>query len=186
MLSTNTMNINISNMLLSFVFFSIFGWILEVGYRSIHRRRFTNPGLLKGPYLPLYGTVSLILIGCISLARELAIIIKIFLYFFVTTGLEFISGLITIHLFGIRLWDYSDQYFQFKGYICLKFSIYWVVLAFVFEYLFLPQYFSLINNITGVVKGEFGVIVLLFMVIDFVLLVKRKHHGLIGGVQEGI
>lgn len=58
------------NILFSFSFFSILGWVLEVVYRSVRDRRFVNPGLLKGPYLILYGAGALILMGCVSLIHE--------------------------------------------------------------------------------------------------------------------
>ena len=138
------------NILFSFCLFSILGWVLEVSYRSLHDRRFVNPGLLKGPYLILYGASALILMGSVSLIHEYNFLesnffIKVFVYFAATTGLELISGFNAQYFFHVRLWDYSDQRFQYKGHICLKFSIYWILLAFVFEYLLLPPYQSLLN-----------------------------------------
>jgi uncharacterized protein len=133
------------NILFSFCLFSISGWILEVFYRSLRDRRFVNPGLLKGPYLMLYGAGALILMGCVSLVHESNFFVKVFVYFVATTGLELISGFNAQYFFHTRLWDYSDQRFQYKGHICLKFSIYWILLAFAFEYLLLLPYQSLLN-----------------------------------------
>jgi uncharacterized protein len=64
------MNLSLLNILFSFSFFSSLGWVLEVLYRSLANRRFVNPGLLKGPYLILYGTGALALIGVISYIQE--------------------------------------------------------------------------------------------------------------------
>ena len=75
-------------------------------------RRFVKPGLLKGPYLILYGTGALILMGCVSLVHESNFFVKIFVYFAATTGLELISGFNAQYFFHTRLWDYSDQRFQ--------------------------------------------------------------------------
>ncbi len=166
---------DISNLLFSFIFFSLFGWVLEVCYRSIRERRFVNPGLLKGPYLILYGTGALILMGCISLIHEHNIFIKVLCYLLATTGLELISGFNARHLFNVRLWDYSDQRFQFRGHICLKFSIYWVLLALAFEYLVLPPYYTLTNLLSLSVMGIFSAAVFSCMVIDLAIVIKRKQ-----------
>ena len=42
-----------------------------------------------------------------------------------TTILEYITGYIMERLFKMKYWDYSDQRFNFQGYICLSSSIAW-------------------------------------------------------------
>ncbi len=163
------------NILFSFCFFSILGWVLEVSYRSLRDRRFVKPGLLKGPYLILYGADALILMGCVSLVHEIKFleanfIVRIFVYFAATTGFELISGFNAQYFFHTRLWDYSDQPFQYKGHICLKFSIYWILLAFAFEYLLLPPYQSLLNWLPHGIKIIFAWVVILLMFIDLAVL----------------
>jgi uncharacterized membrane protein len=198
-------------MLFAFTFFSVIGWILEVAYRSTRDRRFINPGLLKGPYLILYGTAALVLIGSISVIHEYGIFLKIFCYFIITTGLELISGFNAQRFFNVRLWDYSDQrfqfkghiclkfsiywiilafafeylvlppyLFQFKGHICLKFSIYWIILAFAFEYLVLPPYLRITSELSPEVIGVFAATGILIMLMDLVLLIKRKPYPFAG------
>ncbi len=162
------------NILFSFCLFSILGWVLEVFYRSVRDKRFVNPGLLKGPYLILYGAGALILMGCVSLVHESTFPIKVFVYFAATTGLELISGFNAQYFFHVRLWDYSDQRFQYKGHICLKFSIYWILLAFTFEYLLLLPYQSLLNWLPPGVKILFAGAVALMMFIDFAVLSVRQ------------
>ena len=158
---------DILSIIFSFSFFSILGWILEVSYRSVRDRRFVNPGLLKGPYLILYGTGALILMGTVSLLRESNLATKALAYFVITTGLELSSGLIAQYFFQTRLWDYSDQRFNYKGHICLKFSMYWILLAFAFEYLILPPYQDILNRLSPVFKGLFAGMTASIMLADF-------------------
>ena len=168
------MKMNILNILFSFSVFSILGWILEVAYRSLRDRRFVKPGLLKGPYLILYGAGALILMGCVSLVHESNFLVKIFVYFAATTGFELISGFNAQYFFHTRLWDYSDQPFQYKGHICLKFSIYWILLAFAFEYLLLPPYQSLLNWLPHGIKIIFAWVVILLVFIDLAVVSGRR------------
>ncbi|WP_299983374.1 HD domain-containing protein [Desulfobacula sp.] len=164
------MEISILYIFFSFCLFSIMGWILEVSYRSLCAGRFVNPGFLKGPFLVLYGTGSLMLMGCIFLFNlyDVNFIIKIFTYFIAITGLELICGLTGTGLFNIRLWDYSDQFLHYKGHVCLKFSIYWVFLAFGFEYFFLASYQNIFNSISPVFKNLSTAVLISIITIDFI------------------
>ncbi|MBW2185796.1 MAG: putative ABC transporter permease [Deltaproteobacteria bacterium] len=168
------MKIDILSIFFSFSLFSILGWMLEVTYRSPRDRSFVNPGLLKGPYLPLYGTGALLLMVAGSLLFDSNVVTKIFVYFFLTTGLELVSGFIAHHFFAASLWDYSDQRFNFRGHVCLKFSIYWILLAFTFESLILPPFQALFIFLPVAVKVVFVVMVLITMFSDF-LAVSMRH-----------
>lgn len=161
------MTVDIVDILFSFSFFSVVGWMLEVSYRSVCAKRFVNPGLLKGPYLILYGTGALILMAAVSFLGGSNLAVKAFAYFTVTTGLELVSWLIAQHLFDIRLWDYSDQPFNYKGCVCLKFSLYWILLAFAFEYVVLPPYKNMLNLLSPVCKWIFAGATISIMLIDF-------------------
>lgn len=168
------MTIDILSILFSFSFFSILGWMLEVSYRSLRDKRFVNPGLLKGPYLILYGTGALLLMVAGSLLQGSHVLTKALAYFVVTTGLELGSGFIAQHFFQTRLWDYSDQRFSYRGHICLKFSIYWILLAFAFEYLLLPPYQSMFILFLPAFKGLFAGVTVSIMLMDL-LAVGIRH-----------
>lgn len=157
----------IIDILCTFTFFSILGWILEVSYRSYNEKMFVNPGLLRGPYLILYGTCALALIGAVSLLQGMCLVVKALTYFAIITGLEFASGSIAQHFFKIRLWDYSDQHFNYKGHICLKFSVYWIIAAFAFEYFIFPAYKNALLIFPPAVVAFFTMVLSSIMLVDF-------------------
>lgn len=128
----------------SFLFFSVLGWAVETAYRSFSAKRFINPGLLKGPYLILYGAAALILMFAVPLLQGFPLIVRAAAYMSVITGIELVSGIISRYFFQKRLWDYSNEKFNYRGYICLKFTVFWVLIAFAFEYFILPAYLNLI------------------------------------------
>jgi len=152
-----------------FVFFSFIGWILEVIFRSFQARAFINPGFLKGPYLPIYGTGALILTICATHLEGSSLPVKGLVYLFVTTGLEFITGFIFDGCLHTPLWDYSEQRFRIKNYVCLQFSLYWLVLAFAFEYLVLPVYLSVFNLLNPVAVDIFAIVVSGVMFADWTI-----------------
>jgi len=163
------MTADVVTIFFSFSFFSILGWMLEVSYRSVRDKRFVNPGLLRGPYLPLYGTGALILIGAVSMLQGSHVLAKALAYLIITTGLELGSGFIARYFFKARLWDYSDQRFNYRGHICLKFSLYWILLAFAFEYAVLPPYQSMLVLLSPVFKWIVAGATISIMSMDFLV-----------------
>lgn len=128
---------------------AVFGWSLEVIYRRIvdKERRWTNPGFCVGPWLPIYG-ISILLAFLTTYFNDTSFIndvllrkIVIFLIIALCiTAMEFISGYILLRYYNLRLWDYRNEKFNYKGFICLKYSIYWIFLASIY-------YFLIHNNI---------------------------------------
>ena len=128
-----------------FIFGSVCGWILEVFYRRIPSRKnpngkWLNPGLLTGPWLPIYGFGTIFLYFATSL--ENVITVKgfgyvIILYFgsaVVMSGLELVGGSLLYNLLHMRLWDYREEKFNYKGYICLKFFNIWGLVSVIYYY----------------------------------------------------
>lgn len=112
-----------------FLFFSLLGWIIEALYRSAIDRRLINPGFLAGPYLPIYGFGGLIILAGHSLLSSYNLPVRAVFYLVSLTALEFLAGFLMEKIFGVRLWDYHRRRFNLYGYICLRFSLYWLVLA---------------------------------------------------------
>ena len=128
-------------LILVFIFFigSTFGWILELFWRRLYHGKWVNPGFLVGPYLPIYG-LSLTLMTGMHLwfeSHEILPIFQIILMGLSITLLELIGGLIFLKQ-GVRLWDYRDRKFNYKGVICPLFTIIWIVMGAVY-YLFISE-----------------------------------------------
>ena len=107
-----------------FLIYAFVGWCTEVVYATLKHGRFVNRGFLIGPVCPIYG------LGVLSVVMFLEPIKDdwglLFLSSMVfTSAIEFIGGFILERLFNEKWWDYSDEHFNIKGYICLKFSIMW-------------------------------------------------------------
>ena len=98
-----------------FVIGSLVGYLIELFYRRfVSRKKWSNPGFLAGPYLPIYGmgVVVLFLVSNIRLGipnQFLTIIVKIIIIGISMTVIEFIIGIITTKIMKIKLWDYSNQ-----------------------------------------------------------------------------
>ncbi len=107
-----------------FMFYAFIGWCTEVIYKTTSTGKFVNRGFLNGPLCPIYGIGVTVVIVCLTPIEENLIV----LYFgsvILTSLLELVTGFILEKIFHQKWWDYSDEAFNFKGYVCLKFSLAW-------------------------------------------------------------
>lgn len=136
-----------------FFIYSFFGWIVEVAFHAVTTGKFINRGFLNGPVCPIYGVgVTCILLMLGDLVEKAWVVALVGLAF--PTAIELVTGFLLDKIFHNKWWDYSDRKFNFKGYICLGFSILWcVAVVFVIE-VFHPavKWFAhLANNTVGTV-----------------------------------
>jgi len=169
---------DIISLFFTFFFFSIMGWVLEVCFRSILNKKFVNPGLLRCPYLPIYGIGALMIMVLSYSLHGYPLVLKLLSYFFVTTGLELLTGFVSLRFFQKRLWDYSGQPLNYKGHICVLFSVCWIFLASAFEYILLPPYQRGLILLSPVLKITFTVIMFMVMLIDFLAVVINRLFSL--------
>lgn len=158
-------------LIIVFIFFlgSTFGWVLELFFRRLYHGKWVNPGFLVGPYLPIYGLSLSFMTGMHLFfeAHNILPIYQVILMGLSITLIELIGGLIFLKQ-GVRLWDYRDRKFNFKGVICPLFTMIWIMMGAIY-YLFIAEkvvnalkWFS--NNISfSFVLGVFSGC----MVIDF-------------------
>lgn len=113
-----------------FYVYSFLGWCTEVVYQAVTKGIVVNRGFLNGPVCPIYGFGVLAVfrlleaVGDGELYQQNALVIFIF-GVVLATLIELIGGWVLDKLFHARWWDYSELPFNFKGYICLEFSIIW-------------------------------------------------------------
>lgn len=81
----------------------------------------------------MYGFGTCILFGFSSIPLPKWAIVVI--VFFALTLLEYLTGLIFIKGFKIKLWDYSDRFLNVQGIICPLFSLLWGGIGAGFVYL---------------------------------------------------
>lgn len=107
-----------------FIIYSVMGWCLEVIYYTVETGKFVNRGFLNGPVCPIYGFGFTLVIILLTPIKSNLVILFVGSCL-VTTALELVTGFALEKIFHAHWWDYSDEKFNFKGYICLKFSLLW-------------------------------------------------------------
>ena len=107
------------NILYIFVIYSILGFIVETLYTSILSHRFMHRGFLFGPYIPIYGFGAAFITFFIQGFQGKPLVIFI-LSLIICSLLEYITSYVLEILFHARWWDYSKQFMNLNGRICLK------------------------------------------------------------------
>ncbi|MBR3117461.1 MAG: putative ABC transporter permease [Bacilli bacterium] len=128
-------------LLFVYLFFigSMVGWIIEVLFRRWYHKKWINPGFLVGPYLPIYGfgLSMLTFVHLVLQDHDINDIFEILIMGGIMTLLELVTGLIFLKQ-GIRLWDYRERKFNYKGVICPTFTIIWTAVGALY-YFFLSE-----------------------------------------------
>ena len=123
------------NILMDFVFFSIIGFISEVIYCSLNKRK--SGKALYGPWCPLYGLGGLLIISVVSHVPENMFIIYL-VSVLVASFTEYLVSVILEMIFDMKWWDYSFKKFNLNGRICLENSLLFGVLGILIFYFYLP------------------------------------------------
>ena len=134
---------------------TIAGWFIELFWRRYfgEAKRWINPGFLQGPWLPLYGFGTIILYRISSLNLPLYLLALTFLISL--SLLEYIAGLIFIHHFKIKLWDYSRNKGNIQGLICPLYSLLWTILGLFFYLMIYPRLNSIIDQLYNYLQLSF-------------------------------
>ena len=107
---------------LIYIFFivSFIGWLWEVMLYLVNDGIFVNRGTFHGPWLPIYGGGSLIILLFLSKFRKnmlleffLAIVLCGFVEYFTAYYLELTHD-------GTKWWDYSGYFLNLHGRICAE------------------------------------------------------------------
>ena len=107
-----------------FVIYTFLGWCTEVIFHGVSTGKFINRGFLNGPACPIYGFGMLLVVLCLTpLENSLAVLF--FGSVLLTSALEFLTGFILEKFFDDKWWDYTNEPFNIRGYVCIRFSLMW-------------------------------------------------------------
>lgn len=147
---------NILNIFLIFYIFCFAGWIWETIFVSIQEKKFANRGFLNGPYLPIYGFGGLfiyLIFQKYSTTFFSITSIKIYIVgLILATIVEYITSFLMEKIFKARWWDYSNEFLNLNGRICLVASLFWGFLSVLFVQVINPIILSKLDLVSHDLK----------------------------------
>lgn len=111
-----------------FFVYSFLGWLGEVIVTAVRRHRYQDRGVLNGPLCIVYG------VGGLTVNFALGDLQESWVFLFglsaiYATVLEWVAGHLLERISGTRWWDYSKDWLNLDGYICLWASLLWGALS---------------------------------------------------------
>ena len=140
------MEYNITEYISLFFIYGFLGWCSEVVFAALNDGKFVNRGFLSGPICPIYGFGLVLVIMLLEPLKD-NILVLFTGSVIITTLLELAVGILAEIALDQRLWDYSNEPFNFKGLICLKFSIIWGIGAMMIVCIFHPMIIGLVRRL---------------------------------------
>lgn len=150
-----------------YLLYSFIGWCLEVCGAAISRRKFINRGFITLPLCPIYGA------GAVSFCLFLPELKQTPFFLFLggmilASVIEFSTGKLLEKFTKRKWWDYSGNRFSLDGYICLRYSLLWGVLALFLLYAGNPFLQSLIALLPHTVGGIVLALLYGLLLLDFI------------------
>lgn len=162
----------------SFMLYCFIGWIYEVILEFSYGNGFVNRGFLHGPYLPVYGFGALLIIFTITKFSKkkfhigkvlITPIIVFILIFLLTSVVEYIAGVILDVFFNKRLWDYSDEFLNINGLVCLSASTRFAFGGTIFLYILQPCFEMLIKKMPKILQSVLCISLFIIILTDFII-----------------
>lgn len=147
---------------------AIFGWLWEVAMHLITYGTFVNRGALHGPWLPIYGLGSVLILTFLNRLRShpviefcAAIVLCGFLEYMTSVFMEFTTG-------GKKWWDYSGYFLNLNGRICAEGLLAFGIGGIAVVYILAPLIDNIINRINSKILRPVCIAVAAVFLADFV------------------
>ena len=154
--------------MLLFFFYSFGGWVIESTYCSVGEKRLINRGFMTGPMCPIYGTGALVMTLFMYNPYKDRPLIVFILGMILCDIVEYLTSVIMEALFHARWWDYTYEFLNIKGRICLKHTLFWGIASVGFVYLIHPKTDSILSKFSDKTIIILSVIILVVFAIDII------------------
>ena len=164
---------NILYYVIEFFFYSAAGWFVECIYRSIGERRLINTGFLTGPLCPIYGTAALFMTVLLYNNFSDRPLLIFLLGMVVCDAVEFVTSWLMEKLFHARWWDYTYEFLNIQGRICIKHTLYWGVISIAFVMVLHPSVDALLHRIPAQYYGVVVAVIMAVFLLDVANAVRK-------------
>lgn len=153
---------------LLFMIFSFIGWIIDVTSALIENPKLVNRGFLIGPYCPIYGVGSLIMVSYLTQYKD-NIITVFLLSVIICCTLEYLVSYVLEKVFHTRWWDYSKHKFHLNGRICMSNAIIFATASISLIYCFNPLFSYILHSMNPIILNIISIILLIIFLLDCII-----------------
>lgn len=145
-----------------FFFVAFIGWFWEVVLHIFTTGTFINRGILFGPWLPIYGVGSVLMLILLKpLAKRP---ITFFISTFIVCGiLEYFTSWALQILFNEKWWDYTNVFFNLNGRVCLEGLLFFATGGLLIIYGIAP----LVDDIIKLIPKNVKIVIIILLILAF-------------------
>ncbi len=154
-----------------FYFYALLGFFLELFLKTFVFKSM-NSGILYGPWLPVYGFGSVIVIlmeKFIFKFKKVPKLVRLLLIFFSLafslSVIEYLGGILIEKVFHKTFWNYSEMKFNIGKYASIEMSLVWGLGSLIIIYIINPFIEKFIKKIPVLVT----VLVSILFIADFII-----------------
>ncbi len=161
-----------------FIISSICGYFIELIWSLVTKGIFINhSAVVIGPFNFAYGICGVALTLLLYKFKDESYL-KIFLLSFIGGSiLEYIMSWGMELVLGFTAWDYSDNFLNINGRICLLFSIFWGFLGILWIKILYPQFDKILNKINPKIYKILIVCLSIFLLLDILLTISAVSRA---------
>lgn len=174
------------SLILIFFVFCVTGWVWEVSLHLVANGTFVNRGMLHGPWIPIYGAGSLLILTLLYRLRKKPILE--FTAIVILAGvIEYMTSYYTEELFsGKKWWDYQGYFLNLDGRICAEGLLTFGIGGMILVYLIAPMLDNYLRKMKTQIAVPICVILLTLFMIDQVysFINPNTGHGITDYVSK--
>ena len=174
------------SLILIFFVFCVTGWVWEVSLHLVEDGTFVNRGMLHGPWIPIYGAGSLLILTLLYRLRKKPILE--FTAIVILAGIiEYMTSYYMEELFsGKKWWDYQGYFLNLDGRICAEGLLTFGIGGMILVYLIAPMLDNYLRKMKTQIAVPICVILLSLFMIDQVysFINPNTGHGITDYVSK--
>lgn len=162
-----------------FFIYSFLGFLLET-IISIIKKEKIGSGILYGPWTPIYGIGSVLILfiskfifNILKVEKIFEVLIVLLAITIILTFLEWVGGVLIEKIFHVTFWDYRKFKFNIGKYISLEVSIIWGIGSLLIIYIIQP----ILNKFIYLIPNYITYLLIVLIIIDIIVVfTKKKTH----------
>lgn len=150
-----------------FILSSFSGWVWEGFLSLISDGSFINRGFFLGPWLPIYGVCSVLILVLLKRWRHRPLYTLVFTMLLCGT-IQYTASVVLETLFHARWWDFGHMLLNINGRACLEGLFIFGLVGLIFIYLVAPVIDGLCQNLSPKFKYSFYTFFTILFILDFI------------------
>lgn len=160
----NKKDLKVKNLTIYFFIYAFIGWTLETIYAFLVHKHFVNRGFLFGPLCPIYGFGAVLLILSLNSSKgnpvkEFVTAAALFTIF------EYMASYVLEVLFGLRWWDYTNDFMNLQGRVSIAYSVIWGAMGIMLIEGIHPFIYNKLEKVKKYINSKIQIIILSTMII---------------------